>query len=87
MLASLRTTIGWMTPLARIDCARSFRRSLSQARSGAVIVRVTLDVLAGELAVGVLKGDGQTYIDEVLIGVGPQRVADILVADPAAAGA
>jgi FkbM family methyltransferase len=85
-LDSLSMPITFETKSPAWSYVVSFKRSPSPARSGPVIVRVTLDVLAGELAVGVLKGDGQTYIDEVVVGVGPQRVADILVADPAAAG-
>ncbi len=47
---------------------------------------MTLEVLAGEVAVGVLKGDGPTYVHEVILHAGPPRTADILVADPASAG-
>lgn len=64
----------------------SFKRAASLAPTGAVVVRVTLEVLTGEVAVGVLKGDGPSYVDEVLVSVGSHRVADILVADAADAG-
>ena len=85
-LESASLPIVFETPSRAWNYTLSFARAASAEGSGAVVVRVRLDVLAGEVGVGVLRGDGPSYIDEILVGVGPERVADVLVADPAAAG-
>jgi FkbM family methyltransferase len=66
--------------------ALSFKRATSgQPPSGAIVVRLTLEVLSGKVGAGVLKGDGRNYLDEVIVGTGT-HVVEIVIRDCAIAG-
>ena len=61
-------------------------KSAAPATSDLLVVRVTLEVQSGIVAVGVLRRKGSDFLDEVIVGAGESGVADILVGDPATAG-
>ena len=54
--------------------------------AGPFIVRATLDVQHGRLGAGVQKGSGPDFLDEVIVGLGRNVIADLLVSDAVAAG-
>jgi FkbM family methyltransferase len=89
-----RTTEQTSLPVAFETLPRQWSYALTFDRSdpssvehaGATVVRVTLELTAGAIGVGVLKADRSAFVDEVVIASTQTTVADVVVADPSSAG-
>lgn len=53
---------------------------------GPLVVRVTLEVTSGRIGVGVARGAGPDFVDEVVLLPGPGAVAELLASNAATAG-
>jgi len=80
--------VAFETPRRQWSYALTFDRADASSGEHAVpmVVRVTLELIAGAIGVGVLNAERTAFVDEVVMANAQTSVADVVVADPTSAG-